>query len=201
MTGLTPLQWLLAACALVPAGTALACRLRPGWFRPWMALPGLPAAGLAALLFAMEWPRLLYGGASPLRLALDGIGLGGFLGLLALLRLRLDQPGGPTGLYRDLLELVGFRRWHRAPVTGLGLLALVTLAWSARNDLWLLTTFADLGRRALVMSDVRAGLDGLVITVQVVTLAGLPLAMAFELACRRWGRHRPRPRHRLSRSR
>ena len=72
MTGLTPLQWLLAACALVPAGTALACRLRPGWFRPWMALPGLPAAGLAALLFAMEWPRLLYGGASPLRLALDG---------------------------------------------------------------------------------------------------------------------------------
>ena len=38
MNGLTTFQGMLAACALLPAGTALACWLRQGWFRPWMAL-------------------------------------------------------------------------------------------------------------------------------------------------------------------
>jgi hypothetical protein len=147
-------------------------------------LLGIPAAVLGAILFAVELSRLIYRAAEPFLFFLEVARLAAIPVLIAWLRFRLSRPSAPTGFYRHVLDFLAVRRWHPAVKLSFAGLLILPLAWFAHEDLWLFTMFKSMGMRALVMSDVRAGLDGLVVGFQVTLLGGLPLLFLMHLLCR-----------------
>jgi len=77
---------------------------RSARFPLWIALPGIPIAGFAALLFSLEIPRLLYAKSNAVLLALECASLLAWAALVLVLRSRLAQSPGPGGLHRDALN-------------------------------------------------------------------------------------------------
>ncbi|HLK32158.1 MAG TPA: hypothetical protein VKT29_03660 [Terriglobales bacterium] len=157
---------------------------------PWpllIAFFGIPAAGMGAILFDLEIPRLIYGHATPLFLATEIGSLGTLFALFLLLRSRLALPSAPSGLVRDVLDFLAVARWHAAVKLALAGLLILPLLWFALGNKWMLTMFASLGRRALQFTDVQNSLDGAAVAYQHALIGGVPLLFMFHMLCR-WKR-------------
>jgi hypothetical protein len=149
-----------------------------------IGLLGIPAAVFGAILFAVELSRLVYGTANPFLLFLEFASLIAIPVLILWLRFRLSRPSAPIGLYGNVLDFLALQRWHPAAKPSFAGLLILPLAWFIHEDRWLFTMFKSMGMRALVISDVRAGLDGFVVGFQVTLLGGLPLLFLMHLLCR-----------------
>ena len=185
--------WLLAALAVLPAVIAVVVSLHRTLYRHWLTFLGISAAGIAALFFDVEIPRLAYGGSRAVFLALECASLLGVVSLVLLLRSRLTDAAEPRGLYRDALDFLALTKWHPATTCGLGLVIVLPLAWIAVSDRWVFGLLSRLGREAFAMSDVRNVLDSFAVVLQHSLTAGLPLLLVFHVGCRRWfsGRYVP----------
>ena len=153
---------------------------------PWVWLlivaPAIPAAGLVAILFDIEIPRLIYGQASPLGLSIEIASLIALLAFILLLRSLLRRTPSPTGLCRHVLDFLA--HWHPAVRVASAVLLALPLVHFAITERWFLTMLHSLGRGALTMSDVQNTLDGLGVRYQLVLVGGLPLLFAQHLLCR-----------------
>jgi hypothetical protein len=147
-----------------------------------IGLLGIPAAVLGAILFDVELSRLAYGAANPFRFFFEVVSLLAIPVLILWLRTRLSLPSAPNGFYRHVLDFLALKCWHPAVKLSFATLLLFPLIWFAHGDRWLFIMFRSLGRRALVMSDVRAALDGLAVAYQVTLLGALLFFM--HLVCR-----------------
>jgi hypothetical protein len=149
-----------------------------------LALLGIPAAGFIAIVFDIEFSRLIYGQANPLLLGVEIASLMALLVLVLLLRSRLALPSAPRGFYRAVLDFLAVSRWHAAVKLCLvGLLAL-PIAWFVIDDRWFFFMLRSIGRRALAMSDMQQALDGLAVGYQITLIGGLPLLFVMHLLCR-----------------
>ncbi len=151
------------------------------------ALLGIPAAGLGVILFDLQIPRLIYGRANPLLLALEIGSLLTAVVLFLLLRSRLAIASAPRGLYRDVLDFLGMARWHPVVKVALAGLLLLPAVWFVHGERWIVNLITSLGRRALALSDVQDALDTAAVAYQLTLLGGVPLLFMLHLLCR-WKR-------------
>lgn len=155
----------------------------------FVCMLGIPAAGVGAILFDVQLSRLIYGQANPLLLAVEIGSLITVVALVLLLRARLALPSAPGGFWRHVLDFLAVSRWEAAVRAALAGLVLLPLAWFVLGNRWMFTMFASLGRQALALSDVRAGLDGGAVIYQHALTGGLPLLFVLHLLCR-WQQQR-----------
>jgi hypothetical protein len=151
----------------------------------FIALLGIPVAGLIAITLDLELSRLIYGQASPVLLSLEIASCVALLVLMLFLRSRLAFPSAPRGLYRDALDFLAMARWHAAVKISMAGLLILPLVWFVLVNRWMFRLFESLGRRALVLSDVQNALDGGAVIYEHVLVGGLPLLFALHLLCRR----------------
>ncbi len=149
-----------------------------------IALLGIPATGLIAITFDIEWSRLIYSQASPLLLGVEIASLLVFFALVLLLRSRLALSSPPSGFYRDMLDFLALARWHLALKISLGGLLLLPMVWFVHGNHWLFIMWQSMGRKVLVFSDVQSALDGGAVGYQVALLGGLPLLFVAHMLCR-----------------
>lgn len=157
---------------------------QPSSFPLFIALLGIPVAGLSAITFDIELSRLIYGQASPLFLGVEIASLLVLLFLVLLLRSRLALSSAPSGLYRDVLDFLALARWHVALKISLVGLLVLPLVWFVLDNRWMFTMMKSMGRRVLVFSDVRSALDGGAVAYQQALVGGIPLLFAAHMLCR-----------------
>jgi hypothetical protein len=154
------------------------------FFLMFVALLGIPAAGLVAILFNLELPRLIYGQATPIGLAIEIVSVTALIALVLLLRTCLALPSAPRGFYRAVLDFLAVGHWHAAAKFSLAGLLVLPMVWYLYVDRWMFSMFESLGRRALAMSDVQSALDGAAVAYQHALVGGLPLLFIMHLLCR-----------------
>lgn len=164
------------------AGSSILDQASP--FLMFGALVGIPAAGLVAILFDLELPRLIYGQATAIGLAVEIISVTALITLVLLLRTCLTLPSAPWGFYRAALDFLALWRWHAAVKFSLAGLLVLPMVWYLYADRWMFSMFESLGRRALAMSDVQSALDGTAVVYQHALVGGLPLLFVMHLLCR-----------------
>ncbi len=154
---------------------------------PWflfIIVLGIGAAGYVAIVFDLEFSRLIYGQATALFLGVEIASLITLVALVLVLRSRLPLTSGPAGFYRSVLDFFALRRWHAAVKLCLAGLLAMPVVWFVNGNQWLFRMLSWMGRRALEMSDVRGALDGGAVAYQVVLLGGIPLLFALHMVCR-----------------
>jgi hypothetical protein len=159
----------------------------------WLLLPGMPAAALVAIVFAVELARASYGRAAPLRLGVELLSLVALLAQLVWLRADLERAPEPPGLLADAFDFLALRRLHAAVVAASLIAFALPCAWFVRSNHWLFATLRSVGTRALASGDVQSALDGGAVMVQHTLVAALPLLAALHLVSRRFSRHRLLP--------
>jgi hypothetical protein len=148
------------------------------------ALFGIPAAGMIALVFAWQIPRLLYGQANPLLAAAEIGSLITVLVLLFLLRACLARSWAAAGFYRNVLDFLAMARWHASvKVALIGLLVLPPV-WFFRSNPALIAMYWKMGRRALMSGDFRDDLDRITTSYQLALMGGVPLLFGLHLLSR-----------------
>ncbi len=142
------------------------------------------AVGHIAVVFDLQFSRLIYGQATPLFFGVEIASLITLFVLVLVLRSRVALASAPGGFYRNVLDFFALRHWHPSVKLCLaGLLALPAV-WFVLCNQWLFRMLSWLGRRALAMSDVQAAFDGGAVAYQVTLIGGLPLLFALHLVCR-----------------
>lgn len=149
-----------------------------------IALLGIPAVGFVAIVFDIEFSRLIYGHADYLLLGVEIVSLLALLVLVLVLRACLALPSTPGGFYRAVLDFLALSRWHVVVKLSLAGLLLMPLVWFVLDDRWFFVMLRSLGRRALAMSDMQSTLDGLAVAYQTTLIGGLPLLFVMHLLCR-----------------
>jgi hypothetical protein len=153
------------------------------WFS-FVVLLGICTAGYVAIVFDLEFSRLIYGQATALLLGIEIASLITVFALVLVLRSCLPLTSAPAGFYRSVLDFFALRRWHASvKLCFAGLLAMPVI-WFVHGNQWLFRMLSWMGRRALAMSDVQAALDGGAVAYQVILLGGVPLLFALHMVCR-----------------
>jgi hypothetical protein len=152
-----------------------------------VALAGIPAAGCAVILFAVEIPRFAYGQANLFMFAAEVMGLGVTVVLVAMLREWLKSPAAPTsGFLRNVLDFLAIRDWHPAvKFTLIGLLLFPQWWYLHKDFVWLGQIIAFRGWHFLQSVDMQAHLDGIAVVFQLTMTGGVPLLFALHMFTRR----------------
>jgi len=145
---------------------------------------GISAAGYVAIVFDLQFSRLIYGQATALFLGIEIVSLITVFVLVLVLRSRLPATSARAGFYRSVLDFFAIRRWHAAVKLCLAGLVALPVIWFVNGNQWLFRMLSWMGRRALAMSDVQGALDGGAVAYQVVLLGGIPLLFALHMVCR-----------------
>ena len=149
-----------------------------------IVLLGIPAAGFVAIVFDIEFSRLIYGHAASLPLSVEIASLIALLILVLVLRACLALPSAPGGFYRAVLDFLALARWHLVVKLSLAGLLMMPLVWFVIDDRWFFVMLRSMGRRALAMSDMQNTLDGLAVAYQTTLIGGVPLLFVMHLLCR-----------------
>jgi hypothetical protein len=144
----------------------------------------ISAATFVAIVFDIQFARLIYGQASTLLLGIEIASLITLAGLVFLLRSRLALPSAPSGFFLAVFDFFALRRLHPAIKLCLAGLLALPLAWWLHGNRWMFTMLPSLGRRILAFSDVQNALDGGAVAYQVTLIGGLPLLFLLHLLCR-----------------
>jgi hypothetical protein len=145
---------------------------------------GISAATFVALVFDIQFARLIYSQASTLFLGIEIASLITLAGLVFLLRSRLALPSAPSGFLGGVFDFFALRRWHPAVKLCLAGLLALPLVWWLHGNRWMFSMLASLGRSTLAFSDVQNALDGGAVAYQVTLIGGLPLLFLLHLLCR-----------------
>jgi hypothetical protein len=150
----------------------------------FIVLLGICAAAHTAVVFDLQFSRLIYGQATPVLLAVEIASLITLFALVLVLRSRVALASVPGSFYRSVLDFFALRRWHPSVRVCLAGLLALPLAWFVLCNHWLFRMLSWQGRRALTMTDVQAALDGGAVAYQVTLIGGLPLLFALHMVCR-----------------
>jgi len=154
------------------------------WILRLTTLVGIPAALLTALVFDIEFSRLIYGKADLPRLAVEVTSLIALVAMILTLRWSLRSEPTSTGIFRPVFDFLALARWHPAvKVAATGLCLLMTAEF-VHGYLWLFKMIPSLGTRLLDMTDVQAALDGGAVIVQYAVTGGVPLLFCLHLISR-----------------
>jgi hypothetical protein len=149
-----------------------------------LALFGIPGAGSVALVLALQIPRFIYGQANLFLFPAEIGSLITVVVLLFALRACLVLPTAPSGFYRNVLDFLAMARWHPAVKAALIGLVVLSPAWYIHGEYWRFDLFRRMGRRALGLSDVQSGLDGIAVIYQLALTGGVPLLFTLHLLSR-----------------
>jgi hypothetical protein len=154
------------------------------WILRLATLAGIPVALLTALVFDIEFSRLIYGKADLPGLAVEIASLLALAVLISALRWSLRSETAPAGIFRPVFDFLALVNWHPAVKVAAASLCLLTAAEFVHGYRWLFKMIPSLGTRLLDMTDVQAALDGGAVMVQYAGIGGVTLLFFLHLISR-----------------
>jgi len=159
------------------------------WILRLTTLLGIPAVLLTAVIFDIEFSRVIYGKADLPGMAVELSSLVALAVLIPALRWSLKSGPPPAKLLHPVFDFLALVNWHPAVKAATGILCLLTAAGFVHGYRWLFTMIPSLGIKLLEMTDVQAALDGAAVMVQYVVTGGVPLLFLLHVTSRLTKRH------------